>query len=405
VADLLPFRGLRYAAGGDLSAVTAPPYDVIDEDEHALLERSHEQNAVRLILPRDGHERDRYEVAAATLATWRRDGVLALDEQPAFYAYRMSYIDPDGEARSTTGVIGALALPPEPGAGDVLPHERTLPKARSDRLAILRATRANLDPIWVLSLATGLTDAIGEFVPLITASDETGTRHELAPITDPGVLAALGGLVASAPVVVADGHHRFETACAYRDEHADAGAGAIMALTVELTEPQLCVRPIHRLVAGLDDPASLRDGIGATFRVEGAGANTPDGVHDLLARMASEDALGLVDRAGLALLRPRGDVLDPRLAELPAALHDVDAARFDVGILPVLGDATLGYRDNAVTIAALVDKHAIDAGIFLRPVSVEQIRAAAFDGVRMPEKTTFFHPKPRTGMVFRDLDA
>jgi len=414
LAELLPFCGLRYAAGGrassdtvaDLSEVTAPPYDVIDDDEHAMLERSHAQNAVRLILPRDSGARDRYEVAAQTLAAWRAGGVLAVDHQPSLYAYRMSFVDPGGRPRSTTGVIGALALPERPGTGDVLPHERTLPKARSDRLALLRATRANLDPIWGLSLAEGLTSAIGDFEPVMTAIDPGGARHELAPIVDAGALSALCDLVREAPVVLADGHHRFETACAYRDERADRGSAAIMALIVELAEPQLCVRPIHRLVAGLGfDADALRGKLTAAFTVVDAGPNTPDAVRGLLERMDTEDALGMVDRIGLALLRPRNEVLDPRLAELPSALHDVDAARFDVGIKAELGDATLGYRDDAVTIAALVEKHTIDVGILLRPVSVDQIRAAAFEGVRMPEKTTFFHPKPRTGMVFRDLDS
>ena len=150
--NLFPFRGLRYRGGPDLSAVTAPPYDVIDEADHVLLEQTDPHNAVRLILPRAAGGRDAYECAAAALAEWRGDGTLVLDDEPTLYWYRMSWTEPDGAARATQGVIGALELPEQAGAGDVLPHERTLPKARSDRLALLRATRANFDPIWGLSL-------------------------------------------------------------------------------------------------------------------------------------------------------------------------------------------------------------------------------------------------------------
>jgi uncharacterized protein (DUF1015 family) len=410
VPEFLPFRGLRYAGSADRSAVTAPPYDVIDDDEHAALERKDPRNAVRLILPReDGGTTDRYEVARAQLAAWQAEGTLTFDGEAAFYAYRMTFED-DGATRHTIGVIGALGLPDKAGEGDVLPHERTLPKARSDRLALLRATRANLDPIWGLSLAVGLTAAIGGLAVEARAVDDEGTLHELAVLRDPDQVETIRGLVAGAPVVLADGHHRFETACAYRAEQpGDPGAAAIMTLVVELADEQLCVRPIHRLVHGLSPDGAgdvpLRARLSEAFIVEDAGSNTPDAVHALVGRMHADGALGLVDAEGLAVLRPRDDVLDPRLAELPAPLHDVDSARFDVGARPVLGDATLGYRADAATVAALVDKGTADAAILLRPVSVATIRAAAFAGVRMPEKTTFFHPKPRTGMVFRTLDA
>jgi uncharacterized protein (DUF1015 family) len=405
VAEFLPFRGLRYAGAADLSAVTAPPYDVIDDDERAVLERKDPHNAVRLILPRDESGMDRYEAARTQLAAWRNEGILTADDAAAFYAYRMTFEDDDGASRQTIGVLGALGLPPQPGEGDVLPHERTLPKARSDRLALLRATRANLDPIWALSLAGGLTAAIGDLAVETTAIDADGTRHELAVLRDTDRIDAIHRLVAGAPVVLADGHHRFETACAYRDEQpGDPGATAIMTLVVELADEQLCVRPIHRLVHGLAPDGSIRERVAEAFMVDDAGTNTPDGVHALVGRMHTDGGLGLVDGDGLALLRPRDDVLAPRLAELPTPLHDVDAARFDVGARPVLGDATLGYRADAATVAALVDKGTADAAFLLRPVSVASIRAAAFAGVRMPEKTTFFHPKPRTGMVFRTLD-
>lgn len=402
--DFLPFRGLRYH-GADLSRVTAPPYDVIDDDERDALERSDPANAVQLILPRDDGATDRYAAAASTLERWRADGTLALDAGLSFYAYRMAFTADDGSPASTTGVIGALALPAHPGAGDILPHERTLPKARSDRLALLRSTRANLDPIWGVSLAVGLTDLLDTVHargPDAVAIEHDGTRHEVAAMTRPDEVRQIRTLIGEAPIVLADGHHRFETACTYRDELPDdAGARAIMALVVELADEQLAVHPIHRLISG---SADLRAHLESAFVVEAAGANEPDAVRALASRLVAEEALGFVDAAGIAVLRPRDEVVAPLLAELPEPLRQVDAAMFDVCIQPALGEATLSYRPNASTVAALVRKGAADAAVLLRPCSVASIRAAAFARVRMPEKTTFFAPKPRTGMVFRTLD-
>lgn len=401
--EFLPFRGVRYAVGDDVTAVIAPPYDVIDDDERDALEHRSPENAVRLILPRDPADPaagDRYAHAASLLAAWQAQGILRTDPTPSFYAYRMTFVGLHGP-QTTNGVIGAVALPARAGEGDVLPHERTLPKAKSDRLALQRATSANLEPIWGLSLARGLTDALGSAQGAQHAVDLDGTRHELTPIDDPDHVAAIGALVGDAPIVLADGHHRFETACAYRDETDDPHARAIMMLVVELADDQLCVRPIHRLVHDLAGIASgLRDALSDLFEVSDVGPNTPEGVSSLVTAMDANAAIGLVDDAGLAMLRPN-EALGALLAELPRPLAEVDAARFDAGVRPRLGDATLSYRDDAPTVAALVGKGAADAAVLLRPVSVPVIRRAAFAGVRMPEKTTFFHPKPRTGMVMR----
>jgi uncharacterized protein (DUF1015 family) len=411
VPQFLPFRGLRYrvtSEPADLSRVAAPPYDVIDDDQRASLEATDPHNSVQLILPHDADDHDRYEAAARRLAAWRDSGVLAVDDTAAFSAYRMTFRGAGGAPRVTTGVLGALALPPvgtDPSDAGILPHERTLPKARSDRLALLRATRANLDPIWGLSLAAGLTDLLAlDGPPDAVATDPEGVRHELWRLTDPAVLAAVSGAVASAPVVLADGHHRFETASNYRAERpaADAGAASIMALVVELADDQLSVGAIHRLVHGA--PPDLRERLATAFEVRDAGADALDGVTRLEARMHEEGGLGLVDRRGLALLVPRPAVLAPDLDALPAPLPEVDASRFDAGVRPHLGDAELSYRNDGATCAALVEKGAADAAVLLRPVTVAQIRTAAFGRVRMPEKTTFFEPKPRTGMVFRSLD-
>jgi uncharacterized protein (DUF1015 family) len=391
----------------DLSRIAAPPYDVIDDELQSTLEATDPHNSVQLILPRDTDGHDRYQAAADRLGAWRSSGVLALDDAESFYGYRMTFRSEAGTTRATTGVLGALTLPPpggDPADAAILPHERTLPKARSDRLALLRATRANLDPIWGLSLAPGLTALLPlGAAPDAVATDADGVVHELWRLTDGDVLGAVATAVASAPVVLADGHHRFETASNYRAEQParDSGATAIMALVVELTADQLTVAAIHRLVHGA--PADLRERLAGAFEVHETGPNAPDGVAALEARMHAEGSLGLVDGRGTALLSPRPDLL-AGLAGLPAPLSDVDASRFDAGVRPALDGAELSYRNDAATCAALVEKGAADAAVLLRPVTVAQIGTAAFGHVRMPEKTTFFEPKPRTGMVFRSLD-
>ncbi|MBA2327317.1 MAG: DUF1015 domain-containing protein [Actinobacteria bacterium] len=418
--DFLPFVGIRYdvtrlaeaGAGGpgDVGAVAAPPYDVIDEDDRTALEAAHPQNSVRLILPRADGSRDPYQAAADTMAAWLDDGILVADDEPRFYLYGIDFEDEAGRPRHTHGVIGALALPGETSSPSVLPHERTMPRTKSDRLALLQATRANLDPIWCLSLASGLSDLLErEGEELASCVDGEGIRHHLRALADDSHTTRIAEAVAGAPVVIADGHHRFETACAYRDEllaagRDDPGGARIMAFIVELADDELFVRAIHRVLTGLGgvDP---RAALAAAFEVVGTGPNTPEGVAALTNRMRQEGGLGLVDSGGLALLVPRPDVLEPALAAVDEPVREVDATVFDLGVRPHLpADVDVGYRSDAAVVAALVEKGVTEAAVLLRPVTVGQIRAAAFAGARMPEKTTYFHPKPRTGMVFRSLD-
>jgi uncharacterized protein (DUF1015 family) len=416
VPEFLPFAGIRYdvarlaGAPTDIGAVAAPPYDVIDEDDRAALEAADPHNSVRLILPRAVDGFDPYEAAAATLTSWLDSGVLIGDAEPRFYLYGMEFEDEEGRLRHTHGVVGALALPGATSAGAVLPHERTLARAKSDRLALLRATRANLDPIWCLSLASDVSRLLergGD--DLAVCFDGDGVRHTLRALTDDADTSRIAAAVGEAPIVIADGHHRFETACAYRDELVtagkdDPGAARIMTLVVELAEEELQVRAIHRILTGLDG-FDLREALEATFVVTDAGTNTADGVSALQARMRREGGLGLVDRAGLALVVPRADVLASALEAVAEPVRAVDATIFDIGVRPRLPErADIGYRSDAGVVAALVEKGAAEAAVLLRPVTVPQIREAAFAGVRMPEKTTYFYPKPRTGMVFRSLN-
>jgi uncharacterized protein (DUF1015 family) len=410
--DFFPFAGIRYDirdGGGDLSARAAPPYDVIDEEQRSALESSHPENAVRLILPRDGDvEGDRYSRAAAAYSTWCGEGVLRRDPHPRFYGYHMDYTDEHGRARQTIGVLGALTLP-EPGDGSVLPHERTLPKAKSDRLALLRATRVNLDPIWCLSLTEGLTGLIDTGNPLGTCTDEDGTRHSLFGIDDPAAQGAISGAVGSSPLVLADGHHRFETALSYREEcrrelGSAGGSDSIMTFVVELADDQLSIEPIHRLLHLARADAGPRDLLAEAFTVTPAGPNSAEGVAALDVAMREHGAIGLVDAEGLALLVVDPTVAATALADQPDPVARTDAALVETVALPLIAGASVEYRHDITGVAALVAKGLADAALLLRPVSVADTRAAALAGARMPQKTTFFAPKPRTGMVFRTLD-
>ena len=409
MADFSPFAGVRYrAASSGLAALVAPPYDVIDDDQRGALEAADEHNSVRLILPRDASEEgDRYERAAGTFRSWLAEGVLVPDAAPRLYAYRMEFTDPHGARRHTRGVLGALRLP-EAGDDDVLPHERTLPKAKSDRLSLLRAMRVNVDPIWGLTLGSGLTELLDGAQPLASCVDADDVTHEIAAIDDADTIAAIRAVVGGDPLVLADGHHRFETACNYRDEVRAAGrelggAAAIMTFVVELVDDELCIEPIHRLIdgpAGADVRARLAD----AFDVHDAGPNTPDGVDALTTSMRAVRGLGLVDGRGLALAVPREAQRSAALAGEHPAVAATDAAVIEAMVVPRLSDASWRYRHDAREVAVLVDKGAATAAVLCSPVSVAGTRAAAVDRVRMPQKTTFFWPKPRTGMVFRTLD-
>jgi uncharacterized protein (DUF1015 family) len=389
-----PFAGIRYNPEAvELDRVVAPPYDVIGPEERQALEQRDPHNVVHIDLPRDEPGRDRYTAAGCHLDEWLAEQILLTDDEPAFYVYRMGYHDRDGRPRQTSGVIGALELS-VPGEGDVLPHERTMSKPKDDRLNLMRSCRANLSPIWVLSLADGLS-GVCELPgpPDARCTDDVGVHHRLWRITQPGVVSAIADAVASAPVVIADGHHRYETALAYRDEQRAAGAGPgdhdlLMAYAVELADEQLTIDPIHRLVNGLAPGVDLVDALSTWFEPFDAGPPT----ESLAARMADAGALALVTPGQSWLLKPRDGGDEPRS----------DAELLDA-VLDDLPSHELSYQHGVDNVLALVDKGEAQAGVLLRPVSVEQMEAAARAGRRLPEKTTFFYPKLLTGLVFRRL--
>jgi uncharacterized protein (DUF1015 family) len=388
VPRFAPFPGIRYSHD-DLGAVTAPPYDVIDDDERRRLVDRHPHNVVQIDLPVGGD--DPYAAAAATLRSWRDDGVLETDA-PSLYLYRMTFPDEGGHTHQTLGVIGALGLEP-PGTGDVLPHEHTTPKAKSDRLDLLRATAANLSPVWGLSLAGGLSkllDPAGAR-PLGSWHDDDGVGHELWQLTDGAAIEAIVETVSGAPVVIADGHHRYETCLAFASERADlAGADATLCFVVELVDDQLTVQPIHRLVRGLSDDFDFLAAFEPYFDVADIGP-----IDDtILERMQAHGGLVIVHSHGSRLLRPKPDAF--------TGARDLDSERLDIALAQLPAHA-LTFQHGVQNIVRAVDTGDAQAGFLLRPPTVEQIAATAHARDKMPPKSTFFWPKPRTGTVFRSL--
>ncbi len=385
-----PFRGVRYdEARVELGEVIAPPYDVISPEERATLEARNPHNSVRIDFPHGEHGVDRYDLAANHWRDWRTIGILTREPHASFYGYRMTYTDDAGKTRSTRGVVGALELAPS----GILPHERTTPKPKGDRLYLLRALGVNTSPIWGLSPATGLTDAIPDPPPQTTpVTDDEGVVHELWPIDDRKTTATITNLVTSAPVIVADGHHRYETGIAYHDERPDRpGAEAIMALIVELADDQLSVQAIHRVVSGLPEDLDLLAALAPFFDAEPT--EPPDAT--ITARMAAAGALALHNTVGTWLLRPRPETIR-------AADQDLDSSRLDVA-LAGLPEHDVSFQHGWDLAAREVDEGRAGAAFLLRPATVAQIAATGREGIRMPPKTTFFWPKPRTGLVFREL--
>ncbi|HEY4375625.1 MAG TPA: DUF1015 domain-containing protein [Acidimicrobiales bacterium] len=398
-----PFRGVRYdTARFPLADVTAPPYDVLSPADRAALVAQSPHNAVLIDLPTEDDGPDRYVAAGRRFQDWIAEGALAVDAEPTFTIYRMRATDDLGQPVHTLGVIGALELS-EPGQGGILPHEHTTPKAKSDRLDLLRGTRANLSAVWGLSLTDGLSTLLAsDDEPAASWTDDDGIGHDVWVLTDPERIKAISDAVSQSPVVIADGHHRYETSLAYRNERREESGGptpadATLCFVVELTPAELTVRPIHRLLAGLPGTLDLVAELGP-LGFEPVGTATADEVADgrVLAAMADAHAVAVVDPSGGATVLH----VDPFEFDDVA---DLDSARLAqaLGQLPP-HDVT--YQHGTDRVQSAVTSGDAQWGVLLRPATVDQIRTNADHGDRMPPKTTFFYPKPKTGIVFRQLD-
>lgn len=410
MAEFSPFPAWRYAPDVPLDVVLAPPYDVLSAADVAALRARDRHNIVHVDVPSGAA--GSYASAGDLLRSWMAEGVLIQDAEPTFTIYRMRYVDAAGVARNVAGVLGALTA--RGIAGGVLPHERTTPKASTDRLDLTRATEANLSPVWGLSPATGLSGLLAEPGEAIGGVAVDGVEHLVERVSDPARVAAIAARVASDDVLIADGHHRYGVAGAYAEEVSGrGGAGATLALVMELTPEQLSIEAIHRLYDGVPLTA-LTAALAAGFDVRAFGPGDPSDGPGLLAAMVAHGALVLVGSVGRRWwLVPRPTVFDgiraldgawlEHVLGVPGAA-DIPAVRAGAGSLEGSG-LTVSYQHGVEGVVDAVDSGRATAGILIRPTSLTEIRRTARERLLMPPKSTFFTPKPRTGFVIRTLDA
>jgi uncharacterized protein (DUF1015 family) len=387
-----PFRAIRYAPGTDLSEVTAPAYDIVGPEERAELAARHPHNIIGVTLeadrPDDDARSNKYTRAAGRLRDWLAEGVLVEDDAERLHLYRLDHplAPPGGGMHTTVGVVAAVEL--SPLGAEIAPHEQTMPGPKADRLELMRTTRANLEPLWFVAARplgglAALADRLERTAPRAEVEDPDGVRHRVWDVAseDAGALVAAA---AEVPFVIADGHHRYETALAYRDERRAADARGpwdlTLGLVVDPVEYPPVLEPIHRLVdpssaAGLLEGLALEPFAGDDARLVAEVAAGGPGTIGVLSgegrwTMASRDA---PDTAFLA-----GRVLGP--AGVPVR-YEHDADRF----LEAVAAGWLGF--------------------VLAPTPLDLVLEHALAGKRMPPKTTLFWPKPRSGLLLRDLEA
>ena len=431
MVDILPFRGVRYdlaAAGGGLSALAAPPYDVISPAEQDALYEKHLANVVRLIL---GREDDRYAQAARLFREWLASGVLKPDDEPAFYVYHQTFEDPatGKPAPERMGLICLLKLE-DYSTGRVLPHEKTLTGPKTDRLDLLRATEAQFESIYGLysdpdqSVQSFLREYDDRETVIERVDGLIGSSHRIERLTDMNAHAVLRDLLSDTPVFIADGHHRYETALTYRDEVRRARpelaadtpipADYILITLTAFEDEGLLVLPTHRLVRNvpLEKIAALPDALAARFTLSDS---APDTVEAEIAAQAERGrvAFGVVlppGRVHLAVLHEANEAVGPgarAVARLPVTLLGNlildDCLGIDAAAVAAGGHVSY-TRDLAEAVAA-VESGAAQAAFLLGRPTVQEIKEVSLAGDVMPQKSTFFFPKLLSGLVLRDLKA
>lgn len=414
-----PFRGVRYDAArvSDLAAVTSPPYDVIDPDSASHLEDLDPHNIVRLILPRDGApgSPSRYAQARSALEEWTADGVLRRDEKPTLYVYEQST-----PGLSQRGLLAAVGLQ-DPVAGVILPHEDVMPGPVADRLELMRATSANLEPILLVYDGGGDTARVIDDVvdggragaPVVTTRTEDGLAQRVWAVTDPAVHERVARDLAPRQALIADGHHRYATYRRLQAEHQaeDDGPGDWdlgLAMLVDSRSHPPRVQAIHRVVAGLSLGDALEKAV-PVFGTRPAGTDLVTAL-DTLAGATGRHPFVVTDGAEFVLVEdPRPDALDDALpAERSAQWRSLDASVLHALLLEGLWDVpdddprTTYLHDVDAALRSAVRLHGV--AVLMRPVTVEVVREMAARGERMPRKSTSFGPKPRTGLVLRLLD-
>ena len=435
MAELQPFAAWRYDVGqvGDLSDVTAPPYDVISPDEQKELYERHPCNVVRLILNREepgdeGQER-RYERAANFLLHWQRESILVQEHEEALYVYHQEY-DWEGRHYVRKGFLARLRLQ-EFGTGTVFPHEETLSGPKADRLALTKACRMNLSPIFGLypddeSQVQEPLDAAIRRITGFEATDRLNVRHQVWPVTDRAVIGQVREMVRDKPVFIADGHHRYETALNYRNWLQEQGALAgetapanyVLMHFVGMSDPGLAILPTHRLISGLPDLTAedLRRVLGSHFELELMGTG-PDG-----ARQAWE----MIEADGGQNVFGFGTTSDdqwqfarltyPRAMGMLASDHTEQWQALGVSILHRLmlehllantypnHQQALKYVHRLDEVTAVQRERSCQLACLVAPARIEDVRTIASGFEKMPPKSTYFYPKLLSGLVFNPLE-
>ncbi len=435
MAETLPFRGLRYAEA-DLSALICPPYDVISSAEQRKLYKRSPFNVVRLECgeskPDDGPSDSRYTRAAATLQGWLDSGVLVRDDSASFYVHDQQFTQ-DGRLLARRALLARVRLY-DWDEGPVRPHEHTLSGPKEDRLQLLRAARLNISPIMALhrdgdARVREAVEAAAGAMTLLATADANGEQHSLRRIDDSDTIESLRRLLGDETLYVVDGHHRYETALAYlreRRSRARAWTGdepenfVLMAL-VAREDPGLLVLPTHRLLKDVPVPDDFVARLERRFAVEDvSGAvgrgNWPE-LRSLLAATSEERAaFALATDSGrrlIARVRDNAEIARSMPADAQASWRSLDAAVLqEVVLRGILGiDQQSAAADGSLTFAhdgdealQLVESHAYRLAFLLRPTPLERVLALAGAGERMPQKSTYFHPKLPAGLVMNPLD-
>jgi uncharacterized protein (DUF1015 family) len=422
----------HHKLAADLAQVICPPYDVISSDEQAALQAQSPYNTVWLELPADeaGAPGSRYDAAAKHLNEWRQAGVLHADPRPAYYLHETEF-QHTGQTFRRQDLIASLAVEPW-SSGAVLPHERTMAGPKADRLALTRATQLNVSPIWVLQ-----RDRLPELQQAWALAEQTepaadfawrGERHRLWVIDDHLTLTAIQiAFETGGPLYIADGHHRYETALAYRAEAEQKAPGAtgILAVITSAEDPGLLVLPTHRLLRGLDSKLTLEEAetrwsdVLHTEYFPVWEQAPPEQIDALMQQLASNGRsspsfglLGLGHLDLFALLELRGRrIPEERLpADRSQAWKALDVSLLHTLLVDPLIAETGRPREEVLSFTrdpheafGLVRQGEASAAFFLNPTPVQGVLGVADAGDRMPEKSTYFHPKPPAGLVMRDL--
>jgi uncharacterized protein (DUF1015 family) len=436
MAAIRPFRALRYNTTDPLSValVTAPPYDCINAEEQEELYRTHPHNIVRIILgkgtPVDTDKHNRYTRAASLMTKWRQTGILSRDSQPALYFYQQEF-EIDGKTYLREGFLARVGLE-EFGTGKIFPHEETMPGPKEDRLKLMRATRANTEPIFGLfpdpeNAVTALFHAAGQSCdPLVQTVDGNGIVHRLFGCSDAVVIKRVADAMAAKPIFIADGHHRYETALAYKREREAAGetvgpehpVAGILMLCVSMHHPGLAVLPAHRILSGLPSLTveRLRKATAEHFDwQELVGAEATSARVDAHLKASRGHAFGLWVRGtpkAFVLTLKDCKIMDQFAADHAKAWRKLDVAILDRVLLkndlPKAVDPAdkpkLSYVHLTQQGFDAVHEDGADAAFILRPLPVQSLQDVAGQGERMPAKSTYFYPKAISGLVMNPLD-